>query len=228
MLLNIPDVLNAAQVAEANARLQSADWADGRATAGYQSAKAKDNAQLPETSVVGKELGGVVLDALARNSTFFSAALPKRIYPPLFNRYEGGQSFGYHVDNAVRYDRSRGAAEAVRTDLSATLFLSEPQDYDGGELVIEDTYGTQSIKLPAGHLVLYPGTSLHRVTPVTRGSRVACFFWIQSMVRDDGQRRLMFELDLSIRRLTQDVPDNAALIQLTGVYHNLLRQWSEV
>ncbi|RZA33985.1 MAG: Fe2+-dependent dioxygenase, partial [Lysobacteraceae bacterium] len=208
MLLDIPEVLSAAQVAEARAKLQAADWADGRVTAGYQSAKAKDNAQLPETSAVARELGAMVLEALSRNSTFFSAALPKRIYPPLFNRYEGGQSFGFHVDNAVRYDRSRGAAEAVRTDLSATLFLSEPDEYDGGELIIEDTYGTQSIKLPAGQMVLYPGTSLHRVTPVTRGARLASFFWIQSMVRDDGQRRLMVELDLSIRRLTQDIPDN--------------------
>jgi PKHD-type hydroxylase len=228
MLLNIPDVLNAEQVASALALLQSADWADGRITAGYQSAKAKDNAQLPETSAVAKELGAVILEALSRNSTFFSAALPRRIYAPLFNRYEGGQSFGFHVDNAVRYDRSRGGAEAVRTDLSATLFLSAPEDYDGGELIIEDTYGTHSIKLPAGHMVLYPGTSLHRVTPVTRGARVASFFWIQSMVRDDGQRRLMFELDVSIRRLTQELPDHPALVQLTGVYHNLLRQWTEV
>ena len=228
MLLNIPAVLNAEQVASALAMLQSADWADGRITAGYQSAKAKDNAQLPETSPVARELGAVILEALSRNSTFFSAALPRRIYPPLFNRYEGGQSFGFHVDNAVRYDRSRGGAEAVRTDLSATLFLSAPEDYDGGELIIEDTYGTQSIKLPAGHMVLYPGTSLHRVTPVTRGARVASFFWIQSMVRDDGQRRLMFELDVSIRSLTQELPDHPALVQLTGVYHNLLRQWTEV
>lgn len=228
MLLDIPNVLSAEQVSSALAMLQSADWADGRITAGYQSAKAKDNAQLPETSPVAQELGAVVLDALSRNSTFFSAALPRRIYPPLFNRYEGGQSFGFHVDNAVRYDRSRGSADAVRTDLSATLFLSAPEDYDGGELIIEDTYGTQSVKLPAGHMVLYPGTSLHRVTPVTRGARVASFFWIQSMVRDDGQRRLMFDLDLSIRRLTQELNDHPALVQLTGVYHNLLRQWTEV
>ena len=228
MLLHIPDILSAEQVESARNLLQSADWADGRITAGYQSAKAKDNAQLPEDSPAAKQLGATVLEALSRNSTFFSAALPKRIYPPLFNRYAGGQSFGFHVDNAVRYDRSRGQAEAVRTDLSATLFLSSPEDYDGGELIIEDTYGTQSIKLPAGHMVLYPGTSLHKVTPVTRGARMASFFWIQSMVRDDGHRRLMFELDLSIRRLTQDVPDHPALVQLTGVYHNLLRQWTEV
>lgn len=228
MLLHVPQVLSAEQVALCRTRLAQADWADGRITAGYQSAKAKDNAQLPEDSPVARELGALVLDALSSNSTFFSAALPRRVYPPLFNRYAGGQSFGFHIDNAVRYDRSRGAPEAVRTDLSATLFLSAPEDYDGGELVIEDTYGTHGIKLPAGHLVLYPGTSLHKVTPVTRGTRLASFFWIQSMVRDDGQRRLMFDLDVSIRRLTQELPDHAALVQLTGVYHNLLRQWTEV
>ncbi|HSX65267.1 MAG TPA: Fe2+-dependent dioxygenase, partial [Pseudoxanthomonas sp.] len=213
--------------AQARAKLDAADWADGRITAGYQSAKAKDNAQLPEDSPAARELGALVLDALSRNSTFFSAALPKRIYPPLFNRYSGGQSFGYHVDNAIRYDRSRGGVDAVRTDLSATLFLSSPDEYDGGELIIEDTFGTHSVKLPAGHMVLYPGTSLHKVTPVTRGARLASFFWMQSMVRDDGQRRLMFELDVSIRRLTQDVPAHPALVQLTGVYHNLLRQWAD-
>jgi PKHD-type hydroxylase len=228
MLLAIPDVLTSAQVAQVRTKLDAADWGDGRLTAGYQSAKAKDNAQLPEDAPVARETGALILDALARNSTFFSAALPKRIYPPLFNRYAGGQSFGYHVDNAIRYDRSRGSVDPVRTDLSATLFLSGPDEYDGGELIIEDTFGTQSVKLPAGHMVLYPGTSLHKVTPVTRGARVASFFWIQSMVRDDGHRRLMFELDVSIRRLTQDVPDHPALVQLTGVYHNLLRQWSEV
>ena len=227
MLLPIPDVLTPEQVAQARAKLDAADWADGRVTAGYQSAKAKDNAQLPEDSPAARELGALVLDALSRNSTFFSAALPKRIYPPLFNRYSGGQSFGYHVDNAIRYDRSRGGVDAVRTDLSATLFLSSPDEYDGGELIIEDTFGTHSVKLPAGHMVLYPGTSLHKVTPVTRGARLASFFWMQSMVRDDGQRRLMFELDVSIRRLTQDVPAHPALVQLTGVYHNLLRQWAD-
>ena len=228
MLLQIPDVLTAAQVAQARTQLDAADWADGRITAGYQSAKTKDNAQLPESSPVAHELGAVVLEALSRNSTFFSAALPKRIYPPLFNRYSGGQSFGYHVDNAVRYDRSRGGAEPIRTDLSATLFLSAPDEYDGGELIIEDTFGTQSVKLPAGHLVLYPGSSLHRVAPVTRGTRLASFFWMQSMLRDDGHRRLMFQMDVAIRRLTQDLPDHPALVQLTGVYHNLLREWAEV
>ena len=173
MLLQIPDVLTADQVAQFRARLDVAPWCDGRVTAGHQSSKAKDNAQLPEDSAEARELGAQVLDALARNSTFFAAALPKRIYPPLFNRYAGGQSFGFHVDNAVRYDRSRGGVDPVRTDLSATLFLSAPDDYDGGELVIEDTYGTQQVKLPAGHLVLYPGTGLHRGTPVARGAGVA-------------------------------------------------------
>ncbi|MDI9240587.1 Fe2+-dependent dioxygenase [Lysobacter sp. LF1] len=227
MLLQVPQVLNAEQLAHFRSRLAAAGWADGRATAGYQSAQAKDNAQLPESDPVARELGGLILDALSRNSTFFSAALPQRIYPPLFNRYSGGQSFGFHVDNAIRYDRSEGGAEPIRTDLSATLFLNAPEDYDGGELVIEDTYGMQRVKLAAGDMVLYPGTSLHKVTPVTRGERLASFFWIQSLLREDAQRRLMFELDVSIRRLTQDVPEHPALVQLTGVYHNLLRRWSE-
>lgn len=226
MLLAIPDVLDAAQVAAFRAALDDADWADGRITAGHQSAQAKDNAQLPEDSPVARALGERILAALSRNSTFFAAALPKRIYPPLFNRYAGGQSFGWHVDNAVRYDRSRGGVEPVRTDLSATLFLADPGDYDGGELEIEDTYGTQRVKLPAGHMVLYPGTSLHRVLPVTRGARVASFFWIQSMVGDDAQRRILFELDVSIRQLTAELHEHDALVRLTGVYHNLLRQWA--
>ncbi|MES5815859.1 Fe2+-dependent dioxygenase [Pseudoxanthomonas sp. Soil82] len=228
MLLSIPDVLTPEQVLHCRRRLQQAGWADGRITAGHQSAKAKDNLQLPEDSEAARELGALVRDAAQANSTFFSAALPQRIYPPLFNCYRDGQSFGFHVDNAVRYDRSGGSARPVRTDLSATLFLSDPQDYDGGELVIEDTYGTQQVKLPAGHLVLYPGTSLHRVTPVTRGARLASFFWIQSMLREDSQRRLMFELDVSIRRLTRDLPEHPSLVQLTGIYHNLLRRWADV
>ncbi|QWP76469.1 Fe2+-dependent dioxygenase [Lysobacter sp. K5869] len=227
MLLHVPKVLTAEQVAHCRARLDQAGWADGRITAGHQSAKAKDNAQLPETDPAARELGALILDALSKNSTFFSAALPQRVYPPLFNRYAGGQSFGFHVDNAIRYDRSRGGMDAVRTDLSATLFLSAPEEYDGGELVIEDTYGSHSVKLAAGDLVLYPGTSLHKVTPVTRGARIASFFWIQSLLAEDAQRRLMFELDVSIRRLNADVPDHPALVQLTGVYHNLLRRWSQ-
>lgn len=229
MLLHIPDILSAEQVAHARSRLQEAGWADGRITAGYQSAREKRNLQLPEDDAVAQELGTLILDALGRDSNFFSAALPRRIYPPLFNCYQGGQSFGFHIDNAVRYDRSGpGLPQPVRTDLSATLFLSAPEDYDGGELVIEDTFGTQRVKLPAGHMVLYPGTSLHQVTPVTRGVRMASFFWIQSMVREDSQRRLMFELDASVRRLAHDVPEHPSLVHLTGVYHNLLRQWTDV
>jgi PKHD-type hydroxylase len=229
MLLQIPDVLTAEQVRSCRQKLETAQWADGRITAGYQSAQAKDNLQLAETDPLAGELGGVVLEALSRNSTFFTAALPKRIYPPLFNCYRGGQSFGFHVDNAVRYDRRNGIAEAVRTDLSATLFLADPTEYDGGELVIEDTYGNQQVKLPAGHLVLYPSTSLHRVMPVTRGARIASFFWMQSMVRSDEQRRTLLELDVSIRRLTARLgADAPELVQLTGVYHNLLRQWAEI
>ena len=227
MLLTIPDVFSREQVELTRRKLDSAEWVDGRVTAGHQSSMAKDNMQIPEGHPVAQETGELILQALGQNLLFISAALPMKVFPPLFNRYSGGQSFGYHVDNAIRYDRSRGGVDPVRTDLSATLFLTAPEDYDGGELIIEDTFGTQSVKLPAGHMVLYPGTSLHRVTPVTRGARIASFFWMQSMVRDDGQRRLMFELDVSIRRLTADLPDHPALVQLTGVYHNLLRQWAE-
>lgn len=227
MLLHIPDVLTKEQVRAARARLADADWADGRVTAGYQSAQAKDNLQLPETSVCARELGAIVLDALSRNATFFSAALPKRIYPPLFNAYSDGQSFGYHVDNAVRYDRRGAHPEALRTDLSATLFLSDEDEYDGGALLIEDTYGEQQVRLPAGHMVLYPGTSLHRVSPVTRGTRLASFFWIQSLIRSDEHRSILFQLDVGIRQLTQRDPKAPELVRLTGVYHNLLRQWAE-
>ena len=228
MLLHVPAVLTPEDVREMRARLDVAEWVDGRVTAGRQSAQAKDNVQLAENDPVARELGARVLDALAHSPTFFAGALPRRIYPPLFNRYEGGQSFGFHVDNAVRYDRSRQPAEAVRTDLSATLFLSAPEDYDGGELEIEDTFGTHRVRLPAGDLVLYPGTSLHRVLPVTRGARVAAFFWIQSLVRSETQRRILFELDVSIQQLTQKLPGAPELVQLTGVYHNLLREWSDV
>ncbi|WP_305804398.1 Fe2+-dependent dioxygenase [Stenotrophomonas sp. YIM B06876] len=229
MLLHIPDVLTAEQVTAARQQLANAGWTDGRLTAGYQSAQAKHNLQLPESDPAARAIGARILEALGRNSTFFSAALPRHIFPPLFNCYQQGQAFGFHVDNAVRYDYTApGQPQPVRTDLSATLFLSDPDEYDGGELVIEDTYGNQRVKLPAGHMVLYPGTSLHQVTPVTRGARLASFFWIQSMLRDDGQRRLLWDLDVSIRRLTHDVPDHPALVQLTGVYHNLLRQWADV
>lgn len=229
MLLHIPNVLTAEQLAQARQLLDNADWADGRGTAGYQSAQAKRNLQLPDGDPAARAIGSAILDALGRNDTFFAAALPRRVFPPLFNCYQSGQDFGYHVDNAIRFDHLSNPQQPqpVRTDLSATLFLSEPDEYDGGELEIEDTYGNQRVKLPAGHMVLYPGTSLHRVTPVTRGARVASFFWIQSMVRDDAQRRLLWEQDMAIRRLTADHPGHPSLISLTGVYHNLLRQWAE-
>jgi len=226
MLLQIPDVLSPAQVGEARAALQTAEWADGRITAGYQSAKAKHNLQLPEDHPLARQIGDQIVQALGKNLLFRSAALPAKVFPPLFNRYEGGGSFSVHVDNAVR--EVRGTPHRVRTDISATLFLSDPEEYDGGELIIEDTYGAKSAKLPAGHMILYPGTSLHKVTPVTRGARVASFFWVQSMVRDDARRATLFDLDTAIQRLTMDVPDHAALIQLTGVYHNLLRAWADV
>ncbi|HJU40085.1 MAG TPA: Fe2+-dependent dioxygenase [Tahibacter sp.] len=228
MLLHVAEVLTAAQVAECRAALASADWRDGRATAGHQSARAKNNRQLAGDDPLARRIGATILDALSRNATFFAGALPRRIYPPLVNRYEGGESFGVHVDNAIRYDRSASSPQPVRTDLSATLFLSDPGDYDGGELVVEDTFGAHAVKLPAGDLVLYPGSSLHKVQPVTRGARVAAFFWIQSLVRSETQRRLLFDLDVAIQDLTQRTPDAPELVRLTGVYHNLLREWSDV
>ena len=199
MLIAIPDVLTADQVVHARQRLDAASWIDGKVTAGPQSARAKDNLQLAESDPVARELGDLILGALQRSALFISAALPLRIFPPLFNRYQGGQSFGNHVDNAIR--QVTGTPHRIRTDLSATLFFANPDEYDGGELVVEDTYGVHSVKLPAGHLVLYPSTSLHSVRPVTRGARVASFFWIQSMVRDDGQRTLLFDLDTAIQRV---------------------------
>jgi PKHD-type hydroxylase len=214
MLLQIPDVLTAEQVAHARDLLDTANWVDGRVTAGHQSTQVKDNMQLPEDHPVGRELGDMILEALQRNALFISAALPLRVFPPLFNRYRGGQSFGNHVDNAIR--QISGTHLRIRTDLSATLFLGEPEEYDGGELVVEDTYGVHSVKLPSGHMVLYPSTSLHHVRPVTRGARVASFFWIQSMLRDDGDRTLLFDLDTAIQRLTVDMADHPAAVQLTA------------
>src|SRR5690348_4577589 len=205
--------------------LQESDWVDGRVTAGHQSAGAKNNRQLPENSAVARKLSDTILEALGKNALFISAALPLRVFPPLFNRYEGGQSFGTHVDNAIR--QVMDTPHRVRTDLSATLFLSSLEEYDGGELVVEDTYGVHSVKLPAGHMILYPSTSLHHVQPVTRGSRLAAFFWVQSMVRDDGQRTLLFDLDTAIQRIGRDVPNHPSSVQLTGVYHNLLRRWAD-
>jgi PKHD-type hydroxylase len=226
VLLQVPDVLTADEVAQARQLLDVSAWVDGRVTAGHQSVRAKDNEQLAEDHPVARQLGGLILAALQRNQLFISAALPLRVYPPLFNRYRGGQSFGSHVDNAIRHVPA--ASGSLRTDLSATLFLTDPDEYDGGELLVEDTFGVHSVKLPSGHLVLYPSTSLHRVQPVTRGARVASFFWIQSMLRDDGQRTLLFDLDTAIQRLTVDMPDHPAALQLTGVYHNLLRRWAEL
>ncbi len=226
MLLTIPDVLTGDQVAEAREHLARADWVDGRVTAGYQSSRVKDNRQLPEDHPAARALGEMILAALQRNPLFISAALPLRIFPPLFNQYEGGQSFGSHVDNAIR--QVAGTGFRIRTDLSATLFLSQPDEYDGGELAVEDTYGVHTVKLPAGHMVLYPSTSLHHVRPVTRGARVASFFWIQSLVRDDAERTLLFDLDTAIQRLSAEAPDHPAAVQLTGVYHNLVRRWAEV
>ena len=225
MLLQIPEVLSAAQVGAIRARLDRATWIDGNATSGHQSARAKYNEQLAEGSAEARELGTVVLEALQRSSLFFSAALPKQVFPPLFNRYGPGMTFGNHVDGAIRTHAPSGLR--IRTDLSATLFLTAPQDYDGGELLVEDTYGVHRIKLPAGSMVVYPATSLHRVEPITRGSRVGSFFWIQSMVREDAQRAILFDLDMAIMRLTQANPGDPALVSLTGVYHNLLRMWAE-
>src|SRR5277367_6176993 len=230
MLLQIPEVLTADQVLRARQVLETAGWVDGRVTAGHQSARAKDNMQLAEGSPAARELGAMVLGALEQSALFISSALPARVFPPLFNRYQGGQAFGTHVDNAIR--QVTGTGHRIRTDLSATLFFAAPEEYDGGELVVEDTYGVKAVKLPPGHLVLYPSTSLHHVRPVTRGARLCSFFWIQSMVRDDARRSLLFDLDLGIQRLSRDLPDQPVAaqtaVQLTGVYHNLLRQWAEV
>ncbi len=223
MLVTIPDVFSKDQVRQLRSKLDAAEWVDGRVTAGHQSALTKQNSQIPETHPIGREVGEVILQALGRNPLFRSAALPLRVFPPLFNRYAGGQTFGTHVDNAIRTHTATG--QRIRTDLSCTLFFSEPDEYDGGELVVQDTYGEHSVKLPAGSMILYPSTSLHHVTPVTRGERVSSFFWLQSTVRSDERRALLFELDGSIQMLE---PGSAPAVKLTGVYHNLLRQWVEM
>jgi len=224
MLLPIPGVLSADQVARFRSALDRARWVDGNVTSGHQSARAKHNEQVAETDPVARELGEEILVALAASPLFMSAALPKQVFPPLFNRYAAGMDFRNHVDNAIRAHGPTGVR--IRTDLSATLFLAAPSEYDGGELLIEDTYGVQRVKLDAGSLVLYPATSLHRVEPITRGARVASFFWIQSLVREDAQRSLLFDLDMSIVRLTRAHPEDPSLVALTGVYHNLLRMWA--
>jgi PKHD-type hydroxylase len=231
MLITIPSLFTKEQVAEARTHLLGAEWVDGRVTAGYQAQEVKRNAQLPEGSPAHQFVGEMVLKALARSPRFISAALPLRVFPPMFNSYSGGQTFGTHVDTAIRQDVRTG--QRIRTDLSATIFLTEPADYDGGELIVEDIYGTHSVKLPAGDMVLYPATSLHRVEPVTRGARISSFFWIQSMVRDDGRRTLLFDLDASIQRIAASTSVEVlevreSSVQLTGVYHNLIRQWAEL
>jgi PKHD-type hydroxylase len=226
MMLHIPEVLTREQVALIRRRLDEADWVDGRATVGTQGAKVKQNRQLPETSPVARELGQIVLDALANSPLFFSAALPLRTCPPLFNSYAGGEHYGNHIDGSMR--RIPDTNQWLRTDVSTTLFLCDPEEYDGGELIVEDAYGVHEVKLPAGDLILYPSTSVHRVEPVTRGARVCSFFWTQSMVRDDGRRALLLELDRNIQALRTRLGDCDEMVGLTGHYHNLLRQWSEV
>jgi PKHD-type hydroxylase len=225
MLARVPEVLSAAQLVECREALARADWIDGRVTAGHRSQGVKNNFQVPELHPTARRLGAMIVGELERNPLFLSAALPRKILPPLFNRYEGGQTYGDHVDGAI-YPVA-GTPLRVRTDLSATLFITPPEEYDGGELVITDSYGTHRVKLPAGDMILYPGTSLHRVEPVTRGIRLASFFWIESMVRDDGRRQMLFDLDGAIRQLAAAVPDNRAVDQLLSVYHNLLRHWAE-
>ena len=226
MLLNIPGLLPPDRVDHARQLLEGANWVDGRVTAGHQAVRVKQNEQLPEDEPVAREIGEMILEALGGSALFISAALPLRVFPPMFNRYHGGQSFGTHVDTAIR--AIAGTGHRIRTDLSATLFFSQPDEYDGGELQIEDTYGVHSVKLPAGHMILYPSTSLHHVRPVTRGTRTASFFWIQSMVRDDGERTLLFDLDRAIQRVNVDAPDHPAAVQFTGIYHNLLRRWADL
>jgi PKHD-type hydroxylase len=225
MMVHIPRVLNAEQVARCRDVMVKAAWVDGRVTAGHQSAKVKNNLQLPETSAEARDLGDMVIEALGKSQLFMSAVLPKQVFPPLFNRYDAGMTFGSHIDNAIRAHPA--APVRIRTDVSSTLFVSAPEDYDGGELVVEDTYGAHAVKLPAGDMIIYPASSLHHVTPITRGSRIGCFFWTQSLIRDDGQRALLFDLDMAILQLTRDHPDHASLPALTGCYHNLLRQWAE-
>ncbi|MBI1649214.1 Fe2+-dependent dioxygenase [Hyphomicrobium sulfonivorans] len=227
MLVTIPDVLSADEVAHIRSVLESTNWVDGRVTAGDQAVKVKNNLQVPINSPEAQQLGQIVLGALGKNPKFMSAVLPLRVLPPMFNRYDEGMTFGAHVDGSIR--ALPGTGERLRTDVSSTLFLTPPEDYDGGELVVHDTYGTHTVKLPAGHMVVYPATSLHSVTPVTRGSRWASFFWSQSMVKDDWQRHMLFDLDQSIMRIRAQMPDDdPAVVSITGHYHNLIRAWAEV
>lgn len=226
MLIAIPELLSADEVADIRALIDAAEWIDGNATSGPQSALAKRNEQLPEDGDTAKRAGRMILEALGRSPLFFASALPLKIFPPLFNRYGAGQEFDTHVDNAIRL--KRGSDFRIRSDLSITVFLEAPENYDGGELLVEDHYGVQRVKLAAGHAVLYPSSSLHRVTPVTRGTRVASFFWLQSMIRDAEERRILFDLDRSVQRLTGELGGkDRSVIELTGVYHNLLRRWAD-
>jgi PKHD-type hydroxylase len=225
MMLHIPAVLTPEQVTFMRQRLRDAEWIDGRATVGTQGAQVKNNHQLEEYSPLAQELGQIVLDALARNPLFFSAALPLSTCPPMFNSYSGGGTYGNHVDGSMR--RVKTSGQWLRTDVSSTLFLTDPDEYEGGELVVEDTYGTHEVKLPAGDMIVYPSTSIHRVEPVTRGARICSFFWTQSMIRDDMKRCLLLDLDRNIQALRASVGDCDELVNITGIYHNLLRQWSE-
>ena len=227
MLVHIPNLLSGEQVAHMRGVLSDTDWVDGKVTAGAQSANAKKNLQVPESAPAARALGEIILTALGQNERFTSSALALRVFPPLFNRYDQGMNFGAHIDNAIRFVRGAAAPIRVRTDLSATLFLTDPADYDGGELVIEDTFGNHTVKLPAGDLVVYSATSRHHVTPVTRGSRWSSFFWIQSMIRDEAARAMLFELDTAIQGLRGRVGDSEEIVSLTGVYHNLVRRWAD-
>ena len=226
MLITIPDVLNAEQLRDCRQALEQAQWEDGRKTAGYLAQQTKSNLQLPLDHPVARQMGEFLMHVLGQHSGFIAAALPLRMLPPRFNRYEGGGQYGNHIDNAIF--TVPGTSQRLRTDVSTTLSFSDPHEYDGGELIIEDVYGTQSVKLPAGHMVVYPGTSLHRVEPVTRGTRYASFFWTQSMLRHAHQRKLLWELDQSIQSLAGQGADSQELSRLTGIYHNLLREWSDV
>jgi PKHD-type hydroxylase len=226
MIVAVPNLLSFEQVKQAHENFSQAAWQDGTATAGHIAVKVKRNQQLAVTDPVALHWGQVITAALTQHPLCVSASLPLHVLPPMFNRYEGGEHYGTHVDGAIRV--IPGSGNKIRTDVSCTVFFSEPDEYDGGELIIEDTYGSKSVKLPAGHAILYPATSLHRVTPVTRGARVSSFFWMQSMVRDAQQRSLLFDLDCAIQHLTADHPDHASLVTMSGIYHNLLRQWSDL
>jgi len=225
MMIEIPQLLSTQQVQQCRSALEAAQWIDGKSTAGHNAVAAKHNLQLPVENKVAQELGHFILDRVGQNPLFVAATLPLKVLPPMFNRYQDKGDYGNHVDNAIR--SLPGAGHKLRTDISCTLFFSQPDEYDGGELVVEDTFGTRGVKLPAGHLLVYPGSSVHRVNPVTRGTRFAAFFWVQSFVRNDSQRRILLELDTAIQQLTNTVPHDPALVQLTGVYHNLLRQWAD-